>query len=144
MGDRLTYTALIGAGALPFALAALASLTGNDLLPFAGSPERLITSYGLGIVSFLTGVHWATQLYASERAPTNLFILSNLLFLVVWFAFLAGSVRASVVAQCLAFAVLLTIDYSLRRQGLIGQHYFRMRVFASTVAVASLLAFFNH
>jgi hypothetical protein len=141
MVERWTYTALIGAGALPFALAALAPLAGADPLPLVGPAERLITSYGLGIVSFLTGVHWATQLYAGERAPVNLFVLSNVVFLVVWFAFLADDVRASVVTQSLAFTALLAVDYSLRRRGVIDQHYFRMRTLASAVAIVSLLSF---
>jgi hypothetical protein len=144
MENRKIYTALIGAGALPFAISALAALSGVDAIPLFGAPDRLILSYGLGIVSFLTGVHWATNLYVEERNPANLFIISNVLFLLVWITFVAGSARSSAVMQSAAFLILLSIDYSLYRRRVIGRHYFRMRAAATLVAVVSLLSFLDY
>lgn len=141
MGDRAVYSALIGAGALPFALAAAASLTGIRTLPLAGPPEGLIVSYGFGIVCFLTGIHWATHLYVKTHVPANLFVVSNVVFLAVWFAFLAGETQSSVIAQSAAFVLLLAVDFALLRRGAIEPHYFRMRAGATLVAVASLMTF---
>ena len=141
MGDRLIFSLLIGAGALPFALAAAAALAGVETLPLAGTPARLIITYGFGIVSFLTGIHWATHLFASARAPMNLYVLSNIVFLAAWFALLAGDTRSAVVTQSVAFALLLAVDYALLRRNVIESHYFRMRAGATLVAVLSLMTF---
>jgi len=141
MGSRVTYTVLIGAGALPFAFAAILALAGIDSIPFVGEPDRLIASYGLGIVSFLTGTHWATTLYESERSPLDLFAISNVLFLAVWITFLVGDTASSAVVQSCAFMILLLIDYRLLTVRVIEQHYFRMRAAATLVAVLSLLSF---
>jgi hypothetical protein len=143
MGDRTTYSFLIGAGALPFALAAAAALGGIRTLPLAGAPDRLIVTYGFGIVSFLTGIHWATYLLARARAPINLLVLSNIVFLATWIALLAGDTRSAVVTQSVAFALLLAVDYALLRRDVIRLHYFRMRAGATLVAIVSLLTFVN-
>ena len=141
MRDRVIYSVLIGAGALPFALAAAAAIAGVETLPLAGTPGRLITTYGFGIVSFLTGIHWATHLYASDRAPKNLFVLSNIVFLAAWLTLLAGDTRSAVFTQSVAFALLLAVDYALLRRDIIESQYFRMRAGATLVAVASLMTF---
>ena len=141
MKDRAIYTLLTGAGALPFALAAAAALAGIETLPRAGSPERLIVTYGFGIVSFLTGIHWAMHLFSSARAPLNLLVLSNVVFLATWFSLLGDDTRSTVITQSVAFALLLAVDYALLRSDDIDTHYFRLRAGATLVAVASLMTF---
>jgi hypothetical protein len=141
MGDRAIYSFLIGAGALPFALAAAAALGGIGTLPLAGAPDRLIVTYGFGIVSFLTGIHWATHLLATARAPINLLVLSNIVFLATWIALLSGHMQSAVLTQSIAFALLLAVDFALLRRDVIRLHYFRMRAGATLVAIVSLMSF---
>jgi len=141
MKNHVMYTALICSGALPFALAAIAALSGVDPIPLAGAPDRVILSYGLGIISFLTGIHWATSLYLGDRSPANMFLISNVVFLVTWITFLVGGIRSAILAQSAALVVLLAIDYRLLADRLIERHYFRMRAAATLIAVLSLLSF---
>ena len=136
-----SYRMLILAGAVPFAAGAVLTLAGVTELPWLGALERVVLSYGLGIVSFLTGIHWATRLYRPEACPLDLFVISNAIFLAVWFGYLASLPIVSVIVQCAAFVALFAIDLRLARAGLISGHYLRFRAIATMIAVLSLLAF---
>ena len=46
------------AGALPFAGGALLVLMRVHSLPFIGSTQNAVLSYGLLIIAFMAGVHW--------------------------------------------------------------------------------------
>ena len=98
----------------------------------------LASTYGLGILSFLAGAHWATFLHKESGAPFNLLVSSNLVFLVVWFAFVLARLEWVLAIQLLAFFVLLFVDYRLLHAGLISQRYFSVRVIATALAVISL------
>ena len=137
--DRSIYTWLIAAGALPFAAGGAALLAGIERLPVFGSAQSLLLSYGLGIASFLTGIHWATSLYLQERSPLRLFAVSNAIFLAVWGSYLLFQPQVAALVQSIAFVALLAIDYRLLAASVIGRGYFRLRVVATAVAVASLL-----
>ncbi len=93
----------------------------------------------MAILCFLTGVHWATQLYASTAVPFNLFIGSNVVFLVVWITYVAASLQWALATQLLSFLLLLAIDVRLLRSGLISGDYLRMRFIATALACLSLL-----
>lgn len=125
-------------GAMPFLACALLPLTGVTEIDGLGRLDQLAASYGMAILCFLTGIHWATQLYASEAAPFNLFVGSNVVFLVVWIAFVAAGLQWAIVAQLLAFPVLLAIDYRLCQAELISRQYLRLRTVATVLAWFSL------
>jgi hypothetical protein len=93
----------------------------------------------MAILCFLTGIHWATQLYARDRAPFNLFIGSNVVFLAVWIAYVASSLTWALATQLVAFPLLLAVDFHLQQTGLISRHYLRMRFVATAAASFSLL-----
>ena len=137
---RSVYTWLIAAGALPFALGGVMEAAGVDRLPVVGDTQRFLLTYGLGIVSFLTGIHWATSLYLGGKSPLNLFAFSNAVFLAVWLAYLLASAEIAALVQSGALAVLLAIDYRLYAESIVGRHYLGMRVVATLIAIASLLA----
>ena len=140
MRHRCLYSLLAFAGVTPFLACALLPLSGvHSLEPF-GRLDSVASSYGLAIVTFLAGAHWATDLYKQSTLPLNLFATSNVVFLVVWFAFVIADVSIALAAQVIAFLFLLFVDYRLLRAGTISRHYFRTRAIATAVASVSLLA----
>ncbi len=139
MDDKTVYTTLVIAGATPFLACALLPIAGIDSIPPFGKLDELASHYGLAILCFLTGIHWATQLYSPDKAPFNLFIGSNLVFLAVWIAYVTSSLGWALATQLIAFPLLLAIDFRLLQAGLITRHYLGIRFVATALACFSLL-----
>ena len=137
--NQRIYLILTIAGTLPFAAAAILPLIGIDRVGPFDNATRVAVSYGLAIVCFLAGAHWATFLYRHSDLPINLLVWSNVIVLGVWFPYLLASAHAAVVAQIVAFLALLAIDYRLLAVEVIDAHYFRTRTAATAIATASLL-----
>ena len=139
MQDSRTYSALAMAGTIPFIAAALLPLLGYDALPLLGSLQQMAASYGLAIICFLAGAHWG--MYLAGRCPDslNLFIVSNVIFLLVWFAYVGAAVKTAIGVQIFAFIVLLLIDRRLRVTDAISVQYLRVRSIATLIAIVSLL-----
>lgn len=138
MQNSKTYTALALAGTIPFVAGALLPLIGYSALPYVGSLDTVVASYGLAIVCFLAGTHWGIFLSGPSAGSLNLFIVSNVIFLAAWFAYVGGSIRQAVAVQLLAFIVLLLIDQRLRARSVTTDSYFRVRAVATAVAIVSL------
>ncbi len=132
------YLPLALAGTLPFIACALLPFLGLSNIPGLGPTDVLASSYGLAIVCFIAGTHWGNNIVAQERAPLNLFLSSNLIFLLTWFAFIGGSASVAIATQITAFLALLFTDYRLKVTGMISNHYFQIRATATLVAVVSL------
>lgn len=139
MEDRQVYSALTLAGVLPFLACALLPAAGIEAIEPFGRLDELASNYGMAILCFLTGIHWATQLYAREKVPFNLFAGSNVVFLAVWIAYVASSLTWTLATQLVAFPLLLAVDFQLQQRGLISRHYLRMRFVATALACFSLL-----
>jgi hypothetical protein len=138
MRNQTTYLLLVGSGATPFAACAVLLVLGVDSLPFLGPTDRIAALYGLAILCFLTGVHWATHLYQHSSGLPNLFVLSNAVFLGVLLSYALGGVATGLMGQLIAFPLLLAVDARLRVAGAISDHYFRVRAAATGVAWLSL------
>ena len=136
--DLKLTTTLAGLGTLPFIGAALilATQQPSDAMFVLGA--RIATSYALLIVSFMAGVHWGQDL-AGIPSATPLMLVSNLLALAVWFAYLFMSPPQMLLWSAALFAVLLWVDFGLARTGAIGQAYLRLRAMISGVVVVALL-----
>jgi hypothetical protein len=139
MTDSRIYSMLAMAGVTPFVACAVLPLVGIESIPGFGDLDRLAATYGLAIVSFLTGIHWATQIYEPQESPFNLLLVSNVVFLLAWFAFVLGDLQIALGAQLIALLVLLGIDRWLYTTGLITRHYLNVRSVATTLAAVSLL-----
>ena len=139
MKEQSIYSALTLAGVTPFLACALLPAFGVDAVQPFGSLHQLAGDYGMAILCFLTGVHWATQLCARDRAPFNLFVGSNVVFLAVWIAYVASSLTWALATQLVAFPLLLAVDFRLQQTGLISRHYLRIRFIATALACFSLL-----
>ena len=138
MADKQTYSILAMAGVTPFVACALLPLVGVSTLEPFGPLDALAASYGLAIVAFLAGIHWATQLYERKEAPFNLLLVSNVVFVPVWLAFVAGSTGLALATQLAALLLLLAIDGWLHGNGVIDSHYYRIRKVATGVAAVSM------
>jgi len=138
MNEKTLYTTLAYAGVLPFIACAVLPLAGIASIPPFGRLDELINSYGLAIVCFLAGIHWANYLANKDVLPFNLMISSNAIFLLTWFGFVLGELSTSLLIQVAALAILLFIDWRLRSAAVITAHYFRVRFTATSFAIASL------
>ena len=139
MQDSKIYSALALAGTIPFIGCAMLPMLGYDSLPRLGPLDQLVASYGLAIVCFLAGAHWGTYLSGRSADSLNLLVISNVIFLAVWFAFVGAGIKSALVTQIFAFLTLLFIDLRLRAADVISATYFRVRTTATIIAVVSLL-----
>ena len=138
MQDRFIYTLLAAAGALPFVAGAFLLAAGVDDIASLGPVADLVLAYGLAIVSFLAGVHWATDIYHRPRLPMSLAVGSNVVVIAAWLAFALSTQTAAFVTQIVAFGYLLAIDRRLEAGRLISTQYYRMRAGVTLVVVVSL------
>ena len=127
------------AGVSPFVACALLPLAGIVSVPPFGSLDQLVNSYGLAIVCFLSGIHWANYLANKDELPFNLMISSNAIFLLAWFGFVVGELSTSLAIQIASLAALLAIDWRLKSDAVLTAHYFRVRFTATSLAIASLI-----
>lgn len=130
---------LILLGVTPFLACALLPFVGVEEIAGLGRLDQLASSYGVAILCFLTGVHWATQLYARDAVPFNLFVGSNVVFLAVWLTYAAADLQWALATQLVAFPLLLAIDFQLLQKDLVTRHYLRLRFIATALAWFSLL-----
>ena len=114
-------------------------MLGLDALPHLGPLDQLVASYGLAIVCFLAGAHWGTYLAGRSTNSLNLFVISNVIFLAVWFAYVGAGIKTAIGMQIFAFLTLLLIDLRLRSGDVISATYFRVRAVATLIAIVSLL-----
>ena len=142
MNDSATERPLVSAliltyaGTLPFIAAALATI-----LHFGAGHARLVIGpYGAVILAFLAGTEWGTYLNSSRRTRLNLLITSNLFALAAWVSLLVFDNRALFACEAVLFALLLLVDLHLRRAGQIAPWIFRLRLNATLIVEACLLA----
>lgn len=133
------YAALAIAGTIPFIAGALLPLLGYSVLPPVGAADKLVASYGLAIVCFLSGAHWGSYLQGRSVDSINLFVTSNVILLAAWFAYIAASMKIALGMLIVSLLILLYIDRRLASGGVITAHYFRIRTAATLIAVVSLL-----
>ena len=138
MDNKSAYSFLTYGGALPFIACALLSAANVELLFASSSVLDLANGYALAIVCFLSGIHWATYLYRQSDVPINLLVISNIVFLAAWFAFILATTAVSIAVQLVALLSLLAIDRGLLSYQLLTTHYFRTRTIATVIAAASL------
>lgn len=138
MNTKSLYSGLAFAGVIPFLACALLPLVGVDALPRLGGLDEVANSYSLAIICFLSGIHWAQHLHSNDTMPFNLMASSNVIFLFAWFAFVLASTNWSLALQIVALVAILLVDRQLVRAGVIDAEYLRVRLIATTLAVASL------
>ncbi|MEM7619030.1 MAG: DUF3429 domain-containing protein [Pseudomonadota bacterium] len=138
MKNKALYAFLTYAGALPFVICMFFISFGISQVFYLPRFDHIVSSYALVILSFLAGVHWGIYLYKEQDIPINLFVLSNVVTLFAWFAFLFTTLFWQLVIFSLSFALLLRVDYSLFRQSLITLDYFQTRCNVTSIVILSL------
>jgi hypothetical protein len=139
MQNQALFKALTLAGALPFVACALLPLLGINSISPLGRLDMVAAGYGFGILSFVAGTHWAFQLLRPSDTPFNLFLTSNVVFVIVWAGWVIAPLNWALVIQSLAFSFLLYVDRRLAARGTTSSGYVRIRSIATGAAIVSLL-----
>ena len=137
---KKVYPYLIYTGAIPFVLCAVSFINDLHEVPLLGSIEKILSVYGLIILSFLAGSYWGQQLYINKVVwGIVLAVLSNIIALCLWVGFLLLSFKILMVMFSAAFFIIIIIDYFLFKVGLISSNYFQTRLLVSAIVIASLI-----
>jgi hypothetical protein len=134
-----SYCCLTYAGAIPFIICAVGLLLGIQELPWLGSMEKILSVYGLVIVTFLAGSHWGQHLHIQGVWGRVLPLLSNIIAVGLWLAFLVFSFKALLASLGAGLVILLIIDNRLFQDNLITRHYWQTRCLVTAVVIATLI-----
>ncbi len=125
----LTYS-----GGIPFIIYAI-----NSIFDYPKNYEQIISNsidiYSLLIISFISGSHWGLSLNNDKKV--NVLILSNVIVLGIWFAYIFQFYFKSVFLT--AFTILLWIDYSYLLIEKMNRWYLKLRRNISLIVLLSLI-----
>ena len=137
---KKVFPYLMYAGSLPFVLCATCFITNTPNLYIFGPVEKILSIYGLIILSFLSGIHWGQHLYINKGIWLHILpIFSNIIVLSIYFCVLVLDFKMLVLIFILSFIIILIIDYNLMKKGLISNHYFQTRFSVSVIVIISLI-----
>ena len=137
---KKTYSYLIYIGSIPFILCAVYFIADLHDMPLLVSIERILSAYGLVILSFLAGSHWGQHLYLNKVIWGRvLAVMSNIITLSLWFGFLLLNFKMLMALFASVFFILIVIDYYLYLINLISLHYFQIRFLVSVIVIISLI-----
>lgn len=130
---RLIYL-LTYSGGIPFIIYAI-----HSIFDYPKNYEQIISNsidiYSLLIISFISGSHWGQSLNNDNKV--NVLILSNLIILGIWFAYIFQFYFKSIFL--VAFAILLWIDYAYLLIEKINRWYLELRRNISLIVLLSLM-----
>ena len=132
------YQYLTYVGSIPFLFCALCFIEEKQILPFLGQTDKLLSSYGLIICSFVAGSQWGQHLNLSGNWRIYLPIFSNINAVMLWASFIFFSFKILLMIFIISFSASLLIDKSLFKVGLISKEYFRTRCVVSIIVVMSI------
>ena len=127
---------LVYSGALPFIACVCLSVIGWDIF----DARWYGISYGAIILSFLAGIHWGVYLFTSPSCPQNLFITSNIAALLGWLSLLVYPHWGAFLLLILCFSWLLLLDHKLFKLDILPDWFYRLRVHATIIVIASLVS----
>ena len=127
------------AGALPFVFCALFFIKDIHILPLLGYTDRILSSYGLIISSFMAGSHWGQHLNLSGKWGICLPVFSNINAVLLWVSFVIFSFKILFFILAISFLALLLIDQKLCQGGVISCEYFRTRFLVTLIVISSLI-----
>ena len=125
----LTYS-----GGIPFIIYAI-----NSIFDYPKNYEQIISNsidiYSLLIISFISGSHWGLSLNNDKKV--NVLILSNVIVLGIWFAYIFQFYFKSIFI--IAFTILLWIDYAYLLIEKMNRWYLELRRNISLIVLLSLM-----
>lgn len=131
------HALLAYAGTLPFLVGALCSLLSVQQLAFIGSLEEMISSYGLIIATFMAGSYWGLSFSKHNHKPM-LAISSNVVTVLLWFAYLWLSFTFICISLIAAFIAYLYLDRQLLKLSIISDTYFKLRCKVTAIVLLCL------
>lgn len=136
---KKNYPFLTYSGTIPFIVSAFWLLLYGDNLSWPGAVKNIMCSYALVIAVFLAGAHWGQHLHLKGKWCSVLSILSNVIVLVLWLAFLLLPFKWLMAVFIVAFLVLLFIDYHLFKHDEITPDYFQTRCYATLIVIFTFI-----
>lgn len=133
------YPYLTLAGTIPFILTAVLMLLGTPALPILGNLSDLMSIYAIVIACFMAGSYWGLHLNRKDGWALYLPLFSNIIALLMFFAYLLMPVFAFASLSIAAFVLMLLLDVELKNRAIIHSHYLIWRVVATVLASASLV-----
>jgi hypothetical protein len=128
-------------GALPFFLAFYIDLTNQSFLDLMGIQWFL--TYGLLILSFMAGTLWG-QVVNEPVKIKRIALLSNVITLSAWFAFLLADPAVVLVIMALGFVALYLLEAFVIKTIKRPDYYLALRLRVTTlVVVAHGIMFFQ-
>lgn len=137
--DKRDASILTYAGTLPFIILTLLSLFGIERIVFLPVDLALFL-YAPIILSFIAGIHWGIYMH-NKDIKLNLFITSNIVALIAWFALLLPNIFLSIGVYILCFLVLIAVDAHLNKQYYLYKWFYRLRLHATLIVVLCLSAY---
>lgn len=136
--ENTLFMWLAYAGAIPFVLCAGLMAIGYINLPLLGELAPIINTYSLVIIAFMAGIYWGLYLNGQSHSNLYLLIISNVLAITSWLAYLYIAMPVILLFYSFIFVLLLVIDFRLLSQGIITQRYFKTRSIVTMIVIASL------
>ena len=130
-------------GALPFVFCAALMALGHRHIALAGELPTIINTYSLVIIVFMSGIYWGLYFNGQIYQKIYLLIISNIITILSWFAFLFIGMPIVLLFYSVMFLILLIIDYKLLEESVITQNYFKTRMTVTAIVIASLLTGFS-
>ena len=127
------------AGSLPFIILAVFLVCEVDFVPYLGQTINILATYGLIISVFLAGVHWGQYLASIDGSAIYLPIMSNIIAVFVWVAYLFMPIYGYLILLIFIFILLLIIDLKLAKTDQISQSYFKIRLRVTTIVLIALV-----
>lgn len=126
-------------GAIPFIACPLLLFFNINALPLLGSTLTILMSYSLTIVTFMTGIFWGMSLSKTEKTHPRLFLISNILFLFIWFSYLLLSPPLFLCSVITSLIAVYFIDSFLYQRGHLQKTYLLVRGIVTGLVVLSLI-----
>ena len=143
MKENKLYMWLAYYGALPFVFCAALMALGHRHVALAGELPTIINTYSLVIIVFMSGIYWGLYFNGQIYQKIYLLIISNIITILSWLAFLFISMPIVLLFYSVMFLILLIIDYKLLEENVITQNYFKTRMTVTAIVIASLLTGFS-
>lgn len=139
MKPSILRNVLAFAGVIPFVVSAMALLSGHRSLPIVGDIEFAVIAYGVIIATFMSGAHWGQHLHLNAPWVITLPIISNLITVVLWFAFLTQAPQFITLHLIIVLVSQLVVDAMLFKYTVIEKSYFITRCLVTSIVSVSLL-----
>ena len=131
------------AGAIPFVFCAALMALGHSHITMIGELATILNTYSLVIIVFMSGIYWGLYFIGHIYPRNYLLIISNIIAILSWFAFLFLDMPIVLLFYSVMFLLLVGIDYKLLEEDVITQNYFKTRLIVTAIVIASLMIGFS-